>query len=147
MRLKEKYQVLIIQLATTALAAVEDKIPNVINLVKKTYYDTKINEIENEITNHSHDKYITIPEFHKLTAENFTARLAKAKLITNIDFDDKLENINKKVNSQKHLIQSLFGKSNFEDDGTQNYLILQRTYTYFNTVSNNDSSILSLKSK
>ena len=45
------------------------------------------------------------------------------------------------------MIQSLFGKSNFEDDGTQNYLILQRTYTYFNTVSNNDSSILSLKSK
>ena len=31
---------------TTALTAVKNKIPNVSNLVKKTDYNTKINEIE-----------------------------------------------------------------------------------------------------
>ena len=43
--------------------------------LKKTDYDTKVNEIEKKITDHTHDKYITTPEFNKLTAENFAARL------------------------------------------------------------------------
>ena len=109
---------------------------------KKTDYNTKINEIEKKITDHSHDKYITTPEFNKLTAENFAARVAQANLLRKTDFDDKLKNLNKKVNSNKtnHLIvQNEFkkletfdiiyfrGKSHFEDDGTQNYLIFQTT--------------------
>ena len=49
---------------------------------KKTDYDTKVNEIEKKITNHKHDKYITSPEFNKLTGENFAARLAHANLVT-----------------------------------------------------------------
>ena len=67
---------------TSALIAVENKIPNVSNLVKKTDYDTKVNEIEKKITDHKHDKYITTPEFNKLTAENFAAKLAQANLVT-----------------------------------------------------------------
>ena len=35
--------------------------------------NTKINEFENKTPNH--DKYITTPEFNKLTAESFAARL------------------------------------------------------------------------
>ena len=31
--------------------------------------------MENKITDHDHDKYITTPEFIVLTAENFAARL------------------------------------------------------------------------
>ena len=31
--------------------------------------------------NHDHDRYITTPEFNKLTAETFAARLAQAKVI------------------------------------------------------------------
>ena len=62
----------ITNLATTAaLAAVENEIPDVSNLVKNIDYDTKVNEIENKNTDHSHDKYITATEFNKLTAENF----------------------------------------------------------------------------
>ena len=56
---------------TSSLTAVENKIPSVSNLVKKTDYNTKINEIEKKITNHNHDKYITTPEFNKFTAEIF----------------------------------------------------------------------------
>ena len=49
---------------TTAFTAVENKIPNVSNLVKKTDNNTKISEIENKITtDHDHDKYIATEEF------------------------------------------------------------------------------------
>ena len=39
------------------------------------------------------------------------------------------------------------GKSHFEDDGTQTYLVFQAVCKYFKTVSANDSNILSWKSK
>ena len=60
----------------TAVTAVENKIPSVSNLVKKTDYNTKITDIENKLNNHNHDKYIDTPEFNKLAADVFNARLA-----------------------------------------------------------------------
>ena len=74
---------------------------------KKTDYNTKINEIEKRITDHSHDKYITTLEFNKLTAENFAARLALTNLVTKTDFDDKLINLNKKLTQTKQNIYQL----------------------------------------
>ena len=56
--------------------------PNVSGLIAKTDYNTKINEIEKEIADHKHDKYITPPEFNNLAAAYFTARLAQANLVT-----------------------------------------------------------------
>ena len=41
-------------------------------------------------------KYITTPEFNKLTAKNFAVRIAKVNSVTKRYFDDKLKNINKK---------------------------------------------------
>ena len=76
MRLKAKYPMITNLDSTTALTAVENKIPNVSNLVKRTDYNTKISGTEKKITDHDHDKYITTPEFIKLTADNFVARLA-----------------------------------------------------------------------
>ena len=47
--------------------------------MKKSDYNTKINEIEIEITtDHDHAKYITTQEFNKLTLENITTRLKQA---------------------------------------------------------------------
>ena len=147
---------------TTALTAVENKITNVSNLVKKTNYNTKINEVEKKITDHNHDKYITTPEFNNLTSENFAARLVQANLVTKTNFDDKLKNLKKRItsNKTKHLVvenefeklgsfDSIYfhGKSHFEDDGTQNYLVFQTTYRYFKRVSSNKDHILSWKSK
>ena len=60
----------------TALTAVENKIPDVSSLVKKTDYNTKISEIENKVNDHNHDKYITTLEFNALAADVFNARLA-----------------------------------------------------------------------
>ena len=42
-----------------ALTAVESKIIDVSSLVKKTDYNTKITEIEEKLTDHNHDKYVT----------------------------------------------------------------------------------------
>ena len=61
----------ITNLATTnALTAVEIKILNVSNLVKKTDQNTKISVTGNEITvNHNHsNKYIATQEFNNLTS-------------------------------------------------------------------------------
>ena len=84
----------------------KNKICNVSSLVKKTDYDTKISELEKKITDHKYDKYITTPEFNKLTAEKFAARLAQSNLITKTDFDAKLSSLNKKITSNKikHLL-------------------------------------------
>ena len=52
----------ITNLATnSSLIAVENKIPNVSNLIKKNDYNTKIYEIEEKITDHSYYKYIITP--------------------------------------------------------------------------------------
>ena len=97
---------------------------------------------------HNHDKYITTAEFNKLTAENFATRLAEANLITKTDFDAKLSSLNTKIISYKtkHLLIEnelkklktydlgyFIGKSHFDDDGAQNYLIFQPILKYFNT--------------
>ena len=97
--------------STTTFITVDIKIPYVSNLVKKTDYSTKISEIEKKITDHDHDIYVTTPEFNKLTAENFAARLAQANLASksdianfvkkNPDFYDKLKDLNKKVTSNE----------------------------------------------
>ena len=86
-----------------ALTVIEKKISNINSLVKKkrTDYSTKITEIEKLLTDHNHDKYITTPEFSKPSAEDFDSRLAQAHLVTKTDFDDKLENQNQKIKSNK----------------------------------------------
>ena len=65
--------------------------------MSETDYNTKFNEITKKINDHENDKYITTPEFNKLTAESFTARLAQANLaskgdianfVKKTDFDD-----------------------------------------------------------
>ena len=57
-----------------------------------------------------HSKYISTEEFNRLTAENLATSLKKANLPTKGDFDDfvektdfndKLNNLNKKVTSNK----------------------------------------------
>ena len=137
----------------TALTTVENKTPSISNLVKKTDYNTKVTEIENELTNHNHHKYIATPEFNKLAADAFNARLARVNLITKTYFDAKLSSLNRKItqNKTKHLFvenelnklktfdSSYFiGKSHFDEDGTQNYLVFQPIKKYFKLNTNAD---------
>ena len=79
---------------------------------KKTDYNTKISEIENNVTtDHDHDKYITTQEFNKLPPEHSTAKLAQANLASKNDianfvkktgFDDKVKNLDKNFTSNKN---------------------------------------------
>ena len=124
----------------TALTAVENKIPSVSILVKKTDYNTKITEIENKLNNPNHDKYITTPEFNTLAADVFNARLKQGNLLKKTDFDALLSSFNIRVSANttetllakdelkklKTLDLSYFiGKSHWEEDGAQNYLVFQ----------------------
>ena len=107
-------------------------------------------ETKKKLTDHNHDKYSTIPEFNTLAASFFNARLAQANLITKTDFDAKLSSLNRKIsaNKSKHLLienkfkelktfDSIYyrGKSHFEEDDTQNYLVFQPIQRYFKRVA------------
>ena len=73
---------------------------NVSNFVKKTDYNTNVNEIQKRITSHDHSKDITTQAFNKLTSEIFASILAQANLanrndiadlVKKTEFDDKLK--------------------------------------------------------
>ena len=133
----------------TVLTAVEDKIPSVSSLIKKTNYDTNINDLEKKLTDHNYDKYITTPKFNTLAADVFNTTLAQVNLIAKADFDAKLPSLNRKMtsNKTKHLLvenelkklktfdSSYFiGKSHFEVDGTKYWLVFQPMYRYFKQI-------------
>ena len=84
----------------------ENKIPYVSSLIKETDYNTKVTEVENQLTDHNHDKYIATPEFNTLGASVFNARLTQANLMEKADFDAKLSCLNRKIaaNKTKHLL-------------------------------------------
>ena len=87
--------------------------------------------------------------------------MAQANLITKTDFHAKLLSLNRKItqNKSKHLLVEnelnklktfdsgyFIGKSHFEVDGTQNYLVFQLINKYFKLITNTDY-VLSWKSK
>ena len=114
----------------TALTIFENKIPSTSNLIKKTDYDTKITEIEKKLTDHKHDECVDTSKFNTLATNVFNTRIAQANLITKTDFDSSY----------------FIGKSHFEEDGTQNYLVFQPMRKYFTFITNTDY-VSSWKSK
>ena len=88
-----------------------------------------------------------------MTADVFNARLAQSNLITKTYFDAKLLGLNGKItaNKTKNLLfenelkrlktfdSSYFiGKSHFEEDGAQNYLVYQPVNRYFKVITNTE---------
>ena len=86
-----------------------------------------------------------------MTATDFNERLAQANLITKTDFDAKLSSLNRKItsNKSKHLLvenelkklktfdSSYFiGKSHFEEDVTQHYLVFKPVHKYLKLIAN-----------
>ena len=69
-------------------------------LLLLTDYNTQINEIEKKTADHDHDKYITTPEFNKVTA----SRLAQANLVKKTDFDNELIKVSKNLNKTKDVL-------------------------------------------
>ena len=73
-------------------------------------------------------KYNDTPEFNKLAADVFNARLAQANLITKRYFDAKLSSLNRKItaNKSKHLlVENELNKLNTFDSS---YFIGKRHY-------------------
>ena len=106
--------------------------------------------LKKKLTDHDHGKYITNPEFNILATDAFNARLVQPHLIAKTDFDAKLSSINRKLNANnsKHLhveneLKKLklfdssyfIGKSHFEENRTQNYLVFQTMYRYFKRIA------------
>ena len=82
---------------TSALTTVENKIPNVSNLVKKTDYDTKILDIESKyITTVDYNKFTKDIVTNKIKSEGLTDKSAIVGFINNADLDKKNSNINNK---------------------------------------------------
>ena len=133
------------------VTTVENIIPNVRSLIKKTDYTTKVTEIENKLNNHSHDKYITTPEFNTLATDVFNARLSRENLVTKTDFDNTILSLDSKIEGTKTVKTSLnnllkrlrkkldlsyfIGKNYFEEDGSQNYLVFQQLNKYFKNIA------------
>ena len=80
----------------------------------------------------------------------FNERLAQANLVTKTDFDAKLLILNRKMpsNKAKHVLVEnelkklktfdssyFFGKSHFEEDGIQDYLVFQLLNKYFKVIA------------
>ena len=119
--------------------------------LKKTNYNTKVTEIENKLIYHNHDKYVTTPEFDKLAADFFNARLSHTNLIVKTNFDNTVSSLDRKIaenktkkNSIENKLKKLktfdlsyfIGKSHFEEDGAQNYLVFQPIFRYFKIIAN-----------
>ena len=104
------------------MTTVENKIPSISNLLKKTDYDTKVGEIEN--------KMISL----------------NRKIVSNKTKDISIENELKKL---KTFDLSYFrGKNHFDEDGNQNYYIFQPTSKYLKVCNASDINyILSWKSR
>ena len=64
---------------STKIANVESKTPDVSGLATKAALNNV--EIENNLNNQNHDKYITTPEFNTLAADAFNTRLARSNLV------------------------------------------------------------------
>ena len=129
--------------------------------MNKTDYDTKIIETEKKHTDHNHDKYIAASKFNILSTNAFSARLAQANLITKADFDAKCSSLNRKITADKtknllvenelkklKTLDSIYfiGKSHFEEDRTENYLVFQSINRSFKVIANTDY-VSSWKSK
>ena len=61
--------------------------------LKKRPITQKLVKLKRKYLSLKHNKYITTPEFNKLTAENFAARLKQANLASQNDTADFIENI------------------------------------------------------
>ena len=120
-------------------------------LLKRADYNTKITDIEKKRTDHNHDKYVTIPNFNILAVDVFNARLAQTNLVTKINLDNSASSLDSKIAANKTKVFSnenelkklktfylsyFIGKSHFEENGTQNYLVFQPINRYFKVIAN-----------
>ena len=105
--------------------------PDITTLIKKSNCDIKIAEIES--------KYVS--------NNGLNSKLAEANIITKRNFDAKIIELEIILKKLQTFDSSYFrGKSHFEEDGVQNYLVFQPIRRYFKIIANT-KYISSWKSK
>ena len=105
--------------------------PDISTLIKESNYDTKIEETEN--------KYVS--------NTGFGSELAQANVITKRNFDAKIIELENNIKKLQTLDSSYFkGKSHFEEDDVQIYLVFQPMYKCFKMITNTNH-VSSWKSK
>ena len=106
----------------TALTNLSNTVPDISTLLKKSDYDTKIAEIGN--------KYVS--------NTGFSSKLAQVNVITKINFYAKIIELENNIKKLKTFDSIYFkGKSHFEEDSVQNYLVFQPMYRYLK-IGNSD---------
>ena len=124
---------------TPAFTAVENKIPNVNDLVKKADYDAEIKDIK--------DKYLSTFDYNKFTNNIFDEKITANKLVNESGLNEKIKILatkeeieklaikaelkveqDKIVKLQTYDLSHFIGQSYFVNDGAQLYLILQPLY-------------------
>ena len=93
---------------------------------------------------------LILQSLNKLATDVFNARSPQANLIRKTGFDAKLSSLNRKIlkNKTKHLLAEnelnnaktfdssyFIGKSHFDENGTQNYLVFQQPNKYFKVIT------------
>ena len=120
----------------TKIVKVDNKIPNVTYLVKKSDYDAKILDIEK--------KYFTTADYNKFTSETLDAKRKKKELVNKFDISNLVKNSDlntklatlatkaglkaeqdKTVKLQTHELSYFLGKNFFGDDGSPNTFVYQ----------------------
>ena len=130
----------IINLTTTAvLTTVENKTPNVSNLVKKADYDAEINNIKH--------KYFNTTDYNKFKNNILDAKITAKKWVNRSGLNEKIKTLATKekvkklatkaelkveqdeiVRLQPYDLSLFIGQSYFVSDGAQLYLIIQLLY-------------------
>ena len=104
-----------------ALTNLSNAVPDISTLIKKSNYDTKIAEIES--------KYVS--------NTGFDSKLAQVNVTTKRNFDAKIIELENDMKKLQTFDSSYFrGKSYFEEDGVQNYLVFQPIRRYFKIIAN-----------
>ena len=110
-----------------ALTAVENKIPDITNFATKTALTNLSNivpDINTLIKKSNCDTNIAKTESKYVSNTGFDSKLAQAIVITKTNFDGKIIEIENNVKKLQTFDSSYFkGKSHFEENGTQNYLV------------------------
>ena len=113
------------------LTNLSNTVPDISTLIKKSDYDTKIREIEN----------------NQVSNTRFDSKLAQANVIAKRNFDTKVTKIEKNIKKLQTFDSSYFRNKNyFDENGTQNYLVFLPIGRYFRLIANK-KYISSWKSK
>ena len=136
----------------TAFTTVENKIPNVSDLVKKAGYDAEIKDIK--------DKYFSPPDYNKFTNNILVAKITVKKLVNESGLNEKIKTLATKeeikklvtkaelkaqqdiiVKVQTYDLSLFIGQSYFVNDGAQLHLTLQLFYYTLRRLGNTANAV------